>query len=412
MTEKDIDGRAADIKCAPCQGGESRATANPRDNAPQQDEVSQDKAREQSAHAQSSVRDKSRNHNRTSKPRFRAPRRFAALDLGTNNCRLLVVAPRSNGFRVIDAFSRIVRLGEGLSQTGRLSEAAMMRTIEALKTCSEKIAYRQVSKVRCIATQACRGAENGIEFLHRIKQATGLSFDMISTEEEAALAVRGCHDLIDDSVGAVLVFDIGGGSTELSWVLPAKRRRKPWSGPRRDERAPKFITWMSIPYGVVNVSERFGGTMTRETYDKVVHEIADKIRAFCGADSLKPHFQSGNAHLLGTSGTVTSLAGMHLKLKQYNRQKVDGIWLSDKTALSVSESLRAMSEEERNNQPCIGRERADLVVPGCAILEAIMMVWPSTRIRVADRGLREGVLASLMEQDRRERAARKVRKEL
>jgi exopolyphosphatase / guanosine-5'-triphosphate,3'-diphosphate pyrophosphatase len=411
MTEKDIDGRAADIKRAPCQGGESQTTAKakPQDNLA---EPQHNKAREQDSHANASARDKPRNHNRTGKPRFRTPRRFAALDLGTNNCRLLVVAPRSNGFRVIDAFSRIVRLGEGVSQTGRLSEAAMARTIEALKTCSEKIAYRQVSKVRCIATQACRGAENGVEFLHRIKQATGLSFDMISTEEEATLAVRGCHDLIDDSVGAVLVFDIGGGSTELSWVLPAKRRRKPWSGPRRDERAPKFITWMSIPYGVVNVSERFGGTMTRETYDEVVNEIADKIRAFSGADSLKPHFQSGNAHLLGTSGTVTSLAGLHLKLKQYNRQKVDGIWLSDKTALSISEQLRAMSEEERNNQPCIGRDRADLVVPGCAILEAIMMVWPSARIRVADRGLREGVLASLMEQDRRERAARKARKEL
>lgn len=348
----------------------------------------------------------------TAKPhhkKFRRPPppRFAALDLGTNNCRLLIVAPRAKSFRVIDAFSRIVRLGEGVSRSGSLSEAAMDRTLDALKICSEKIAYRRVSRVRAIATQACRMATNGAEFLHRIKTQTGLTLETISTKEEAALSVRGCHELIDNDVNAVLVFDIGGGSTEISWVLPAKKRRRPWAGARRDMGLPKFVSWMSLPFGVVTLAERYPGPLSRAQYDQIVDEIADQLRAFREADSLKPHFTNGQAHLLGTSGTVTSLAGLHLQLKQYNRRAVDGLWLETERALAISEELRAMSLEQRSQLACIGAERADLVVPGCAIMEAIVKVWPSLRIRVADRGLREGLLAELMEQHRRERSAKK-----
>lgn len=336
-------------------------------------------------------------------PSFLAPR-YGALDLGTNNCRLLVAAPARDGFRVVDAFSRIVRLGEGLSVSGRLSEAAMDRTVEALKICREKIEDRRVTSLRCIATQACRGASNGEAFLARIREETGLSFDLITTEEEATLSVRGCLDLTDPRADVIVVFDIGGGSTEISWV-----RRTVGAEKGRPARH-KIEAWTSIPFGVVTLSEKFGGRdISRETYDAMVEEIAGRLRRFGDAETYRPLFEQGHGHLLGTSGTVTSIAGVHLGLKRYNRKDIDGIWLASERALTISEKLRAMGFEGRAREACIGEERADLVVAGCAILEGILAVWPSDRIRVADRGLREGILAELIATDRRKRRRRRRR---
>lgn len=311
--------------------------------------------------------------------------RFAALDLGTNNCRLLVAAPRGKRFRIVDAFSRIVRLGEGLLQSGRLSDAAMDRTIEALKACAEKIERRGVTSMRCIATQACRAAENGEPFLSRITAETGLQFEIISTEEEARLAVIGCADLLDPDAPAGLIFDIGGGSTELSWVRPATA-----SGPA------DIAAWTSLPFGVVSLAEKWGGReITRATFDAIVKDVRAAIAAFGDPAAMRAMFADANTHLLGTSGTVTSIAGVHLRLPRYQRNKVDGLWLSIEEVRAVTDELRELSFEERANQPCIGVERADLVVCGCAILEALTQEWPTKRIRVADRGLREGMLAEL-----------------
>lgn len=290
--------------------------------------------------------------------------------------------------RIVDAFSRIVRLGEGLSQTGRLSDAAMERTIDALKVCADKIARRGVTRSRCIATQACRAASNGQEFLHRIRAETGLEFEIISTAEEARLAVAGCADLIDQTASAGLIFDIGGGSTEVSFVRPAP--------PGGKARTPEIAGWFSIPYGVVNLCEAWGGReVSRATYDAIVAAMRAEIAAFGDPAGLRPAFEAGEGHLLGTSGTVTSIAGVHLSLQRYRREAVDGIWLSIDEARSVTERLRSMPFEERSREPCIGPDRADLVIGGCAILEALVCEWPSARVRVADRGLREGILHGL-----------------
>ncbi len=314
--------------------------------------------------------------------------RLAALDLGTNNCRLLIASPRGRKLRIVDAFSRIVRLGEGLSQTGRLSEAAMERTIDALKVCADKIARRGVTRSRCIATQACRAAANGPEFLHRIKVETGLEFEIISTAEEARLAVAGCADLIDHTASAGLIFDIGGGSTEVSFVRPGS------SG--ANARAPEIAGWFSMPYGVVNICEAWGGRdVSRATYDAIVSAMRAEIAAFGDPAGLRPAFEAGEGHLLGTSGTVTSIAGVHLSLPRYRREAVDGVWLTIDEARSVPERLRSMPFDERAREPCIGPDRADLVIGGCAILEALVCEWPAARVRVADRGLREGILHGL-----------------
>ena len=340
--------------------------------------------------------------------------RFAAIDLGTNNCRLLIAVPRGRSFRVIDAFSRIVRLGEGLHQTGALSEDAMERTIEALKICAEKIERRGVNRMRCIATQACRGAANGEAFLTQIKAQTGLAFDIISTEEEARLAVDGCIDLMAPDAKGVVIFDIGGGSTEISVIKAREPNASQEENRKGDAKALRGVApaaWFSMPIGVVSLSEKWGGgALTAEQYEAIVEEVRGQALAL-GGDGFWSMVAPSNGHLIGTSGTVTSIAGVHLQLPRYRREAVDGFWLSADEARSVSRRLLEMSLEERANEPCIGADRADLVVCGCAILEGVLRLWPAERIRVADRGLREGILASLAQKERKRRRRRRQRRQ-
>jgi exopolyphosphatase/guanosine-5'-triphosphate,3'-diphosphate pyrophosphatase len=310
---------------------------------------------------------------------------YAALDLGTNNCRLLIARPQRDGFRVIEAFSRIVRLGEGLSGSGRLSEAAMGRTIEALKICSEKMARRGVEVARAVATEACRRAANGAEFLHDVKVATGISLDIITTAEEARLALTGCAPLLEPPHSHAIVFDIGGGSTEILWA-----KLRPQSGA-------EVIDWISLPFGVVNLTERFGpGDRQSGSYERMIEEVAAVLRPFEEKHRLADHLQTGQVQVLGTSGTVTTLAGVLLGLPRYERRQVDGCWLEFPAVIAQSHQLAAQSIPERALHPCIGEERADLVVAGCAILEALYRFWPAARLRVADRGVREGVLVELI----------------
>ncbi|SDH08742.1 Ppx/GppA phosphatase family protein [Pelagibacterium luteolum] len=338
--------------------------------------------------------------------RKRRPQTYAALDLGTNNCRLLIARPTESGFRVLDGFSRIVRLGEGLSQTGRLSTAAMDRTIEALKICSTKLAQHDGVKARIIATEACRSADNSAAFLARVKREIGLEFEVIDRKTEAELAVTGCADLIEtDSPGAIL-FDIGGGSSELAWLDFRGGRPR-----NQGKTAASIRSWQSLPVGVVSIAEKFGGVdVTPEIFEAMVAHVGSQLRHFRGRDKLREMLGAHPVHFLGTSGTVTTLAGLYLGLERYERSKVDGLWMQAADVDATMRVLLAMSYEKRMANPCIGRERADLVIPGCAIFEAIRREWPCTRIRVADRGLREGILISLMSDDRvwmRGRPARK-----
>jgi len=306
---------------------------------------------------------------------------------------------------VFDAFSRIVRLGEGVSGSGALSEAAMTRTIEALKICAEKIEKRDVTRRRCIATQACRAASNGAEFLERVREKTGLQLEIITPAEEARLSVAGCVELFDREAEAGLIFDIGGGSTEISWVRPRESKH----GERGV--ATEVAAWTSMPIGVVNLSERFGGReMSEAVYKDVVEAVRSEIAAFGDPAGLKNVFEKGGAHFLGTSGTVTSIAGVHLNLPRYRREAVDGLWLNESEVRSVTDRLRAMSYDERADEPCIGLERADLVVCGCAILDALLLEWPASRVRVADRGLREGILVGLARAHRREKERNRRRR--
>jgi exopolyphosphatase/guanosine-5'-triphosphate,3'-diphosphate pyrophosphatase len=319
---------------------------------------------------------------------------FAALDLGTNNCRLLIATPTARGFRIVDAYSRIVRLGEGLSQSGRLSEAAMERALAALRVCADKVRRHQPVRLRAIATQACRSAENGAEFLAQVQARTGIALDVISPREEARLSVAGCSNLIDQGSDAALVLDVGGGSTELAWL-----DLRDWRG----ERSPPIAAWLSIPIGVVTLAERFpeDDGASEAWFAQMVEAIRAPLAAFAPPAPLRTLFETGRSHLIGTSGAITSLAGLHLGLPRYDRSKVDGLWMTRGDCEAVRGRLSALSPAERAAQACIGPDRADLVLAGAAILEAVQAVWPCERVRVADRGLREGVLLSLINERRR-----------
>lgn len=317
---------------------------------------------------------------------------YAALDLGTNNCRLLIAQPTRPGqFRVVDAFSRIVRLGEGLGASGRLSDAAMERAVEALRVCAVKLKARQIRRMRLIATEACRAAENGEEFLSRVTTETGLNLEIINRETEARLAVSGCSSLVGRDARSVVLFDIGGGSSEIA-VLRI--------GDSRSPRLANHIThWTSLPVGVVTLSERHGGRdVSPDIFEAMVCEVEGMLARF-DCPSLDSVAVTDDFYLIGTSGTVTTLAGVHLDLPRYDRRRVDGLWLSNAEVSEMQARLLSWDFAGRAANPCIGPDRADLVLAGCAILEAIRRRWPSKRMRVADRGLREGLLTDMMADD-------------
>lgn len=329
-------------------------------------------------------------------PRSRAPV-FAALDLGTNNCRLLMATQsHDGGMRVVDGFSRIVRLGEGLAHTGRLSEGAMARAYQALIACAQRIEARSPIAVGCVATQACRAASNGQVFLNRIEKDLGLRFDVISAEDEARLSVLGCASLLEPRAEHAMIVDIGGGSTEMSWVQP--------SAVLGAKLNPPIVSWGTTPIGVVTLAEDEPEPESGDKhawYEALVGRIAEMIAGVGDAGHLREAFSDGRGDIIGTSGTVTSLAGVFLDLPRYNRGRVDGMWFDVGDCRRTIAKLLAQTREERAANACIGKDRADLVVIGGAILDAVLRVWPAKRVRVADRGLREGVLMRLMAQHAR-----------
>jgi exopolyphosphatase/guanosine-5'-triphosphate,3'-diphosphate pyrophosphatase len=312
---------------------------------------------------------------------------YAALDLGTNNCRLLIACPTDDGFRVVDSFSRIIRLGEGISATGCISDAAIERAIAALSICRDKIHSKKAKRLRLIATEACRAASNAEGFRDRVAAETGIRLEVIDRETEAALAVIGCSPLLDPYGRGAILFDIGGGSTELVRIE---------RDPGEKNASPRIKAWMSIPLGVVTLAEHFGGRdVTPQSYARMVEEVAKHVGPFAaehGGDLT-------DMHLLGTSGTVTTLAGVHLNLVRYERRRIDGVWMSDAEVTATITRLLGMSYQERAANHCISTERADLVLAGCAILDAIRHAFPLPRLRVADRGLREGMLVEMMRED-------------
>ena len=319
---------------------------------------------------------------------------YAALDLGTNNCRLLIARAANEGFTVVDAFSRVVRLGEGLNSTGKISEEAMDRAIEALSVCADKLKRRNVVLARSVATEACRQAVNGAHFIERVKRETGIVLDVISPKEEARLAVMGCHALLEPGEGPALIFDIGGGSTEVILVST-------------DGIVPEILDWVSVPWGVVSLTEsephdENDADARSNVYAAMRKKVSDAFAEFAA----RLPKDGGDRRLLGTSGTVTTLASVYLELQTYERRRIDGLHLPSQALRDISHVLATASPAGRAEFPTIGTERADLVVAGCAILESIFDMWPGERLGVADRGIREGILRALMASEAKRRNRR------
>ncbi len=310
---------------------------------------------------------------------------IAAIDLGTNNCRLLVARPQGTRFRIIDSFSRIVRLGEGVAASGSLGDDAMARTIEALGVCAEKMRFRGVGRVRSVATQACRQTDNADAFIERVSAETGIHLECISADEEARLTLAGCTQLLDRRHEHALVFDVGGGSTEIMWV-----KQSP-------EAPPRILDLLSIPFGVVNFAERYGsGAVADGDYAAILDRVDQRLAPFDERHHISDHVARDRVRLLGTAGTVTTLAAVHLDLPRYQRSRIDGLEMDIGDARAVCRRLKEMDFEARARHPCIGRGRADLVIMGCAILEAISRRWPVPKLLIADRGVREGLLMDLL----------------
>lgn len=336
-------------------------------------------------------------HEGEAQPLPQQGRMYAALDLGTNNCRLLVANayPAAPGgmpsIKVCDSFSRIVRLGEGVSTSGNLSEEAMERTLSALLACQKKLSRYNLAGSHFVATEACRRAANGQAFLDRVERETGIHIDIISSEEEARLAFRGCASLLTEDSKRAVVFDIGGGSTELMWI-----DMKP-EGQAADH---TIEDWLSIGYGVMNLADKFGGSGFAElTFEDMVNFLIERLRPFDEANNISGVIGDTNVQLLSTSGTVTTLAAIHLDLARYDRSRIDGITLPIVDIRNTTQKLLAMRPSERFNHPCIGPDRSDFIISGCAIFEAISRMWPTGSITIADRGVREGIILSLLHRD-------------
>lgn len=387
------------------RGGKSGKVADFRYKSPSQSKKSRTAQNARKAH--SDPRDPHfARHNRATAAGVKGDKKgaeaYAALDLGTNNCRLLIARPSGRDFTVIDAFSRVVKLGEGLATTGRLSDKAMDRALGALSICAEKLRRRNVRLARSVATEACRRATNGDAFIERVRQETGIVLDIISAEEEARLAVLGCHILLEQGEGPAVIFDIGGGSTELVLLEPG-------------EKIPRIIDWQSVPWGVVSLTDSVGkhesGREARlSRYGEMRRVVSEAFAPF--AERIAKASASNDIRLLGTSGTVTTLASLHLQLPHYDRKAVDGLIVPSTAMREISTRLSGLSPAERSELPCIGQDRADLVVAGCAILESILDLWPAERLGVADRGIREGILRSLMAAERQSERSLKALNEM
>jgi exopolyphosphatase/guanosine-5'-triphosphate,3'-diphosphate pyrophosphatase len=380
-----LPGRATDVsEAAPAQGDAAPEERNGRASAAGEPELLGRRggdARRQAGY----YRGRYRHNGRRERGPF-----YAALDLGTNNCRLLIAEPAGDAFRVVDSFSRIVRLGEGVAQSGNLKPEAMERAVGALRICSQKLGDRPVARARLIATEACRRAGNGAAFLTRVRGELGLDLEVIDRRTEARLAAEGCFSLLDAGSEGAVLFDIGGGSSEIVWLDRRKMRR----------RGGLIRAWVSLPVGVVTLAERHGGVaVDAAVFEAMVADVRAEFHRFHAREALKAAVRERQFHLLGTSGTVTTLAGVHLDLPRYDRRYVDGLWMEEADIERMMEKIRGMDYEARRNNACIGRERADLVLAGCAIFEAIRREWPCRRLRVADRGLREGILVQLMRAD-------------
>ena len=333
---------------------------------------------------------------------------YAALDLGTNSCRMLIAQPKGSGFHVVDSFSKSVQLGSGLERTGRLSRSSMARTVQALRICQQKLKRNKVNRMRLVTTEACRRAKNARDFIRQVRRETGMMLEVIQPEEEARLAVISCAPLVSTKTDQLLVVDIGGGSTELVWIdlssVPARDRPRAimrlhagFHPPESPFPAAKVVDWISVPLGVATLRDQFSDVQDDAARFALMSWFFEESLidfAPYKDEQVREGFQ-----IVGTSGTVTTVAASHLGLKRYDRTKVDGLRMTSDQIDRVIRRYLDLGPQGRRRDPRIGEDRQALIMSGAAILQALLRCWPTDRLSVADRGLREGLLYAQMSAD-------------
>jgi len=302
--------------------------------------------------------------------------RLAGIDIGTLTCRLLVADVHlPHQYKAIDADRRILRLGEGVAQHKRLSVEAMDRVVGTLKEWREQTAKYQLDAMVVVATSAVRESDNRQEFLTRVKQETGWDVEVLTGEEEARRTLLGIQFGLPATIGDFLGLDIGGGSTEC--ILDQK------------EQSPKVI---SLDLGAVRLLERVfhhDPPIAQDLQNAEVcidEQLVKVVQAF-GAVL--------NIPLVGTAGTITTLAAMAQRLKQYDRTRIHNYALTLSTVKSLEKDLINKTASERLEMPGLEPGREFVIVAGTVILRRIMETFDFETCHVSDYGLREGVLVDL-----------------
>ena len=296
--------------------------------------------------------------------------RFAAIDLGSTNCRLVIVDIIEDKYKIICSFSEILNLGRNLSFSNEFNDEIIEKTIEIFKIISQKLKYYNVLSYRCVATEACRQSINSDELVKRIHERTNIEIEIIPSKEEARLCLKSCLNHNVNLNDFNLVFDIGGGSTEII-IFDSIYSNKDFD-------------FLSIPIGVINFSEKVSLFKT----EKVLGQLEKQMMFF----SKKKKIHNEPISIIGSCGTVTTLCAIHLKLNYYQKSLVDNTLLEIEDLKQTCNFVKRLSSEEKEKHPCIGPQRINLLDNGILILEKILESWPVKRILVSDRGLREGII--------------------
>jgi exopolyphosphatase/guanosine-5'-triphosphate,3'-diphosphate pyrophosphatase len=317
--------------------------------------------------------------------------------------------------KVIDSFAKIISLGEGIKQTGVLSEEAIERTIVALRACKKKLDSHRIYKMRAVATEACRQASNTKSLIERVNSEIGVDLEVISPQEEARLVLKGCSGVISDEKNYGILMDIGGGSTEVVWLKINKGMTRPTIS---------VIDSISLPFGVVTISDTYTHSKNnQEIYTVLRKNILSTIDTFMKKNNIRTNFSKGDVQVITSSGTTTTLGSLTLGLSTYDRSSVDGKDFSSKKIVEVGEELLSRYLSSTPTTVKLGKEknfitnkffdhvldksseefkifaynRMGLLAAGVVIINSILESIGDCLVRIADRGVREGILYDLMD---------------
>ena len=293
----------------------------------------------------------------------------AAIVIGSYNCRIIIVNNSPN-IKILKTISVATNLIKNLSYSNEFTHKNIKKTVRCLTMFSRKMLEYNVTKYRCVATEACRQVINSDFFIGEVKKKTGLSVEIISVNEEAQLCFQSCKKYIERMNNEGILFDIGGGSTEISFF---------------DVKNEKFET-SSIPLGVINLSEK----INLHGKNKITFQMKRYFQSLKSnlSNQIDPGFS------IGSCSTVSTLSAIHLNLTTFDRKKIEGLLLDVDEIMKIINNLRNLKVNEMLKHPCI-RKKYPLLLNGMEILEKILENFPIKQILVSQSGLTGGMIENL-----------------